>query len=92
MSETALGDEEAHALVRRAQAGDDAAFERLVRRFYDRIYRWALVRTSDPDDAEDVTQQVLVNLHRGLLTFDGRAQSLKSRPSCASSFATKATG
>ena len=74
MSETALGDEEAHALVRRAQAGDEAAFERLVRGFYDRIYRWALVRTSDPDDAEDVTQQVLVNLHRGLLTFDGRAQ------------------
>ncbi len=74
LSETALGDEEAHALVRRAQAGDEAAFEHLVRRFYDRIYRWALVRTSDPDDAEDVTQQVLVNLHRGLLTFDGRAQ------------------
>ena len=60
-------------LIGRAQAGDEAAFERLVRRYYGQIYRWALVRTGDPDDAEDVTQDVLVTLHRKLGRFDGRS-------------------
>ncbi len=61
------------ALVRGAQAGDEAAFERLVRRFYEQIYRWALARTGDRDDADDVTQEVLVRLHRHLPSFDGRS-------------------
>lgn len=61
-------------LVRRAQKGEVAAFEQLVRRYYDQIYRWALVQTSDPDEADDVTQEVLVTLHRKLGSFSGRAQ------------------
>ncbi|UCF18480.1 MAG: RNA polymerase sigma factor [Gemmatimonadota bacterium] len=62
------------ALIEGAQAGDDGAFEQLVRRFYDRIYRWALARTGDRDDADDVTQEVLVRLHRHLDGFDGRSR------------------
>lgn len=67
-------DEATSELIRRAQAGDEAAFDGLVRRYYGRIYRWALVRTGDPDDAEDVTQNVLVTLHRKLGSFDGRSR------------------
>jgi RNA polymerase sigma-70 factor (ECF subfamily) len=61
-------------LIRQARAGDVSAFESLVRSYRDRIYRWALVRTGDADDAEDATQEVLVRLHRGLGKFDGRAR------------------
>jgi RNA polymerase sigma-70 factor (ECF subfamily) len=50
------------------------AFERLVRGHYDQIYRWALVQTGDPDEADDVTQEVLVTLHRKLRTFGGRSR------------------
>ncbi len=58
--------EPAEDLVQRAQAGDGAAFEQLVRGCYDQIYRWALVQTGDPDEADDVTQDVLVVLYREL--------------------------
>ncbi len=74
MSEPTRLDETVQAQIRGAQAGDEAAFERLVRHYYDQISRWALARTGDRDDADDVTQEVLVRLHRHLSSFDGRSQ------------------
>lgn len=59
-------------LARLAAGGDEAAFEALVRRCYRRIYRWALVRVGDADDAEDVAQEVLVRLYRHLSSWEGR--------------------
>jgi RNA polymerase sigma-70 factor (ECF subfamily) len=67
-------DESDHALIRGAQAGEGAAFEGLVRHYYQQIYRWAVARTGDRDDAEDVTQETLVRLHRHLPSFDGRSR------------------
>jgi len=61
-------------LVRRAQAGEREAFDRLVRVYRDRIFRWALVRTGDVDDAEDATQEALVRLHMGLRKFRGASR------------------
>jgi len=61
-------------LIRRARAGDPVAFEALAGAYRDRIYRWALVRTGDEDDAEDATQEALVRLHRGLRRFSGGAR------------------
>jgi RNA polymerase sigma-70 factor (ECF subfamily) len=74
LSEPTRIDESVSALVRGAQAGDEAAFERLVRRHYAQIHRWALARTGDRDDADDVTQEVLMRLHRYLSSFDGRSR------------------
>ena len=61
-------------LVDRARGGDEQAFRRLVERFRGRIYRQALVQTGDADDAEDVTQEVLVRLHLGLAGFRGASK------------------
>ena len=61
-------------LARRAQRGDPGAFVQLVERCRDRIYRWALVKTGDSDDADDVTQEVLVRLHDKLRQFRGDSQ------------------
>jgi RNA polymerase sigma-70 factor (ECF subfamily) len=61
-------------LIARAQRGDSDAFRELVDRWYARIYRWALGHTGDPDDADDVTQQVLVRLHLRLGRFRGAAR------------------
>jgi RNA polymerase sigma-70 factor, ECF subfamily len=60
-------------LVRNAQTGDRQAFERLIRLNFRRIHRWTLVGTGDPDDADDVTQRVLILVHRKLRSFRGDA-------------------
>src|SRR5688500_7253269 len=57
------------ALVIRASSGDAEAFRLLVRRFHETIYRWALGSTGDRDDADDVTQQVLLRIHSSLATL-----------------------
>ncbi len=54
------------ALVIRASSGDPDAFRLLVRRFQDTIFRWALGTTGDRDDADDVTQQVLLKVYHHL--------------------------
>ncbi len=56
-------------LVLRASTGDPEAFRLLVHRFQDTIYRWALGATGDRDDADDVTQQVLLKIYRHLATL-----------------------
>lgn len=58
--------EQTRTLVAQARAGDREAFEALVRLHYRTIHRWALVGTGDPDDADDVTQRVLILIHRKL--------------------------
>lgn len=49
-----------------ASAGDDAAFTTLVTRFQSAVFRWALTFARDPDEAEDITQEVFVRTHRQL--------------------------
>ena len=74
MSGPTRADDSDHALIEGAQAGDGRAFDDLVRRYYERIYRWAVARTGDRDDAEDVTQETLLRIHRHLPGFDGRSR------------------
>jgi RNA polymerase sigma-70 factor (ECF subfamily) len=61
-------------LVGRAAAGDRAAFCTLVRRYHSIIHRWAAVSLGDQDEAEDVTQQVLIKVHRALGSYRGGAK------------------
>src|SRR4051812_23921237 len=49
-----------------ASAGDDAAFTTIVTRFQPAVFRWALTFARDPDEAEDITQEVFVRTHRQL--------------------------
>jgi len=60
-------------LVRRARSGDEAAFEALVTRWHARIHRWAFAWVADADEADDVTQQVLVRVHLRLSRFRGQS-------------------
>ncbi|HUG42527.1 MAG TPA: RNA polymerase sigma factor [Longimicrobiales bacterium] len=61
-------------LVARAAAGDAAAFDELARRVLPRLRRWALARTADPDEADEVVQETLIRMHRGLRGFSGAAR------------------
>jgi RNA polymerase sigma-70 factor, ECF subfamily len=49
-----------------AAAGDEAAFTKIVTRFQPAVFRWALIFAADPDEAEDITQEVFVRTHRQL--------------------------
>jgi RNA polymerase sigma-70 factor (ECF subfamily) len=61
-------------LVRRARAGDQRAFEELVRRYRDRIFALALHITGNQSDADDVAQEVFLAAHRALANFQERSQ------------------
>jgi len=60
-------------LVRRFQNGDMQAFESLVQRFQDRVYRIALVWLVDAQLAPDATQEVFCRAFKGLRGFRFRA-------------------
>lgn len=49
-----------------ASSGDDSAFTTIVTRFQPAVFRWALMFASDPDEAEDITQEVFVRTYREL--------------------------
>jgi RNA polymerase sigma-70 factor (ECF subfamily) len=58
-------------LVRKAREGERGAYEELIRRHRDRIYRIALRITGDAADADDVTQEVVIQLWTALSGFAG---------------------
>lgn len=63
-------------LVREILSGKDSAFAELCERYERRIYYFALKRMKDASDAEDVTQEVLLQVFRGLAKFEGRSSLL----------------
>jgi RNA polymerase sigma-70 factor (ECF subfamily) len=67
-------DEVATLLVPRATRGDAGALDQLLRSCRPLVYRWALVQTGEAADAEDVTQEVLIKLHRSLHRYAGRSR------------------
>jgi RNA polymerase sigma-70 factor (ECF subfamily) len=60
-------------LVARAEAGDVDAFTALVVALHPVVHRWALVFAADPDEADDITQDAFVLMHRHLAQFQGDA-------------------
>jgi RNA polymerase sigma-70 factor, ECF subfamily len=66
----ATSDEE---LARRARAGDAAAFDALVRRYQDRVYRLSRRLTGNRADAEDALQDTFLRVFRRLSTFRGES-------------------
>lgn len=59
------------ALVARFKAGDEAAFEEMVARYWDRIYAMVHKLLRNSQDAEEVTQDAFIRAHRGLEKFRG---------------------
>lgn len=61
-------------LVERARAGDQAAFEVLVREHADRLYAVVLRFVASADEAEEATQEAFVRAWRGIDSFHGRSR------------------
>jgi len=60
-------------LVARAQGGERAAFELLVRRYRDRVYSLCMAKVGCREDALDATQEVFLRAYRSIGRFQGRS-------------------
>ena len=60
-------------LVARLRRGDEAAFRTLVTRFQGQVYRTAYSLLRSAEDAEDVAQEVFVEVHQTVARFRGDA-------------------
>ncbi|TGE25671.1 sigma-70 family RNA polymerase sigma factor [Hymenobacter aquaticus] len=60
-------------LVAQLQQGSEAAFRTLVERYQNRIYRTVLSLLRSPEEAEDVAQEVFVEVYQTIGRFRGEA-------------------
>ena len=60
-------------LAKRAAAGDGKAFEELYRRHYRRVYALTLRMMGNPTEAEDMTQDVFLQLYNKIGMFRGES-------------------
>ena len=61
-------------LVRQFKSGESKAFDAIVERFQDRVYRLTCVWLYDTQNAADATQEVFVRAYTGLRRFRFRSQ------------------
>ena len=61
-------------LIARLQAGEDAAVQELADRYRSRIFQLAMRYMKNREDAEEVTQDVLLKVYRKVNAFRGDAQ------------------
>lgn len=61
------------AVVRQVQAGDVAAYDRLILKYRERLYSVVYNLTSNREDASDLTQDAFIKAFRSINTFKGRS-------------------
>jgi RNA polymerase sigma-70 factor (ECF subfamily) len=61
-------------LIERLKTGDEAAFKEIVDSSQGLVYNTALGIVQNPEDAEDVTQEVFVQLYESIKTFKGESK------------------
>ena len=59
------------AFVRRAQQGDLAAYDELVRRYQERVYATLYQMTSNHEDANDLAQEAFIKAYQAIKSFKG---------------------
>lgn len=71
-----LQDEE--GIVRRAQQQDSAALARLYEAYFDRIYRYIVMRIRNETEAEDLTQQVFMKMLHSISSYKSKGVPFSS--------------
>jgi RNA polymerase sigma-70 factor (ECF subfamily) len=62
-------DDEWRALAQLAQAGDKRAYATLLREISGFIKKYLITRLANPDWVDDITQEVLLSVHKSLATY-----------------------
>lgn len=71
-----MQDEE--SLVQRAQKQDNAAFSQLYEAYFDRIYRYVLMRVQNEAESEDITQQVFIKMLHSISSYKNQGVPFSS--------------
>lgn len=70
---TAMKKKSDRELVEEVRAGNDVSFEELISRYSAKVHSLASRLTRNPEDAEEVLQDVFVTVHRKLAGFEGKS-------------------
>ena len=60
-------------IVRQVQAGDVAAFDRLILKYRERVYGILYNMTSNREDAADLTQEAFIKAFQSIHRFGGQS-------------------
>ena len=71
--ENATSPTSTEALVERCLAGDQAAWDQIVRQHWRKVFNLAYKFVGRHDEAEDLTQDIFLKIFKALHTFDRRA-------------------
>ncbi len=58
-------------LIQRANQGDRNAFNLIVNKYKDKVFKTAMRMVRNKDDAYDITQEVFIRAYKGLKNFKG---------------------
>jgi len=61
-------------LIQQLKEGDEAAFKYLVDTYKDRVFNTAIGIVQNAEDAEDVTQEVFIQVYRSIQNFKGESK------------------
>ena len=61
-------------LIERLKQGDEAAFKHIVETWKNMVYNTALGMLQSPEDAEDVSQEVFVQVYESIKTFKAESK------------------
>src|SRR6187549_2903742 len=68
-----LSNDSVETLIRRCLAGDQLAWEAIVRQYRRKVFNTAYKFVGKHDEAEDLTQDIFLKIYKSLNTFDRRA-------------------
>lgn len=60
--------------IAQLQQGDEAAFKKLVDEWQDMVYNTALGIVQNADDADDITQEVFIQVYQSVSSFKGESK------------------
>ncbi|MES1198192.1 MAG: RNA polymerase sigma factor [Chitinophagaceae bacterium] len=61
-------------LIQRLRDGDEAAFKFLVENYQDRVFNTAISIVQNAEDAEDVSQEVFIQVYRSIHSFKAESK------------------
>ncbi|MEP7255432.1 MAG: RNA polymerase sigma factor [Ferruginibacter sp.] len=61
-------------LIVQLQQGDESAFKKLVDEWQDMVYNTALGIVQNADDADDITQEVFIQVYQSVSSFKGESK------------------
>ena len=61
-----------HSLVREAQQGNAGAFAKIYETYFDRVFRYAVVRVGNAAEAEDIAEDVFLRALESIRSFQWR--------------------